>query len=348
MTTPTKRRGFSRIELLAVLGILALLSALLLPAVEQSREAARRSQCKNNLKQLGLALHNYHDVYNTFPPGYVADPHVTQAGQGLWAWSALIAPYLDCSPYFNRWSPGLRTASQAVDLFPNDFQITHHAFKCPSDIAPEVNTATERQIVTGITPRGMAITTSNYVGVNNAWGLLNEPPSLPKEQDATRGAVGTFYKNSKVGIRDMLDGTSNVVVIGERKWKSMDSYPYQFNAGVAFMVNCDGTPGTAAEHDPTITPSPGSDSGLVFALGATITKINDKSVTAQTANACRQAFSSQHSGGSHFLLCDGAVRFISENINHIVTAPSAKTGALLDSTLEYLVGISDGTRVDNF
>ena len=99
----TMKRGFTLIELLVVIAIIAILIALLLPAVQQAREAARRSQCKNNMKQIGLALHNYHDVYNTFPPGYVGQTDVSiLAGYGLWSWSALILPYIDQAPLYNQ------------------------------------------------------------------------------------------------------------------------------------------------------------------------------------------------------------------------------------------------------
>src|SRR5579872_5730558 len=94
---PDDRRGFTLIELLVVIAIIAVLVALLLPAVQQAREAARRVQCKNNLKQLGLALHNYHDVTsNTFPPGYV-----NTNSDGGWGWMSMLLPHLDQGPLYN-------------------------------------------------------------------------------------------------------------------------------------------------------------------------------------------------------------------------------------------------------
>src|SRR3954453_5885920 len=97
------RRGFTLIELLVVIAIIAVLIALLLPAVQQAREAARRTQCKNALKQIGLAFHNYHDSFNTFPPGCIARQPVVNSGGGaststeigLWGWGAMILPYID-------------------------------------------------------------------------------------------------------------------------------------------------------------------------------------------------------------------------------------------------------------
>lgn len=92
-----RSRGFTLIELLVVIAIIAILIALLLPAVQQAREAARRTQCKNNLKQIGLAMHNYHDIFNTLPPGYISRfPNVIVSGeQGLYSWGAMILPQVE-------------------------------------------------------------------------------------------------------------------------------------------------------------------------------------------------------------------------------------------------------------
>ncbi len=114
LLTRPRRRAFTLIELLVVIAIIAILIALLLPAVQQAREAARRTQCKNNLKQLALALHNYHDVFNTFPPGSVlpqagnttpyppASHNNPMARTAGWTWSAFILPYIDQAPMYNQ------------------------------------------------------------------------------------------------------------------------------------------------------------------------------------------------------------------------------------------------------
>src|SRR5687768_201165 len=103
MRSSSSRRAFTLIELLVVIAIIGILVALLLPAVQQAREAARRTQCKNNLKQLGLALHNYHDQHKLLPPGYVSDYTTagTDTGPG-WGWAAMILPQIDQGPLFNR------------------------------------------------------------------------------------------------------------------------------------------------------------------------------------------------------------------------------------------------------
>jgi prepilin-type N-terminal cleavage/methylation domain-containing protein len=121
MTNGETRSGFTLIELLVVIAIMSRLFSLLLPAVQQAREAARRVQCKNNLKQIGVALHNYHDAHGKFPPGFIRD-HGS-------AWSAMILPELDQSPLYNtiswgsKWSSGDNEAACGTVV---------SVFRCPS------------------------------------------------------------------------------------------------------------------------------------------------------------------------------------------------------------------------
>ena len=99
-------RGFTLIELLVVIAIIAILIALLLPAVQQAREAARRTQCKNNLHQIGIAIHNYHDTFRIFPPGHVTSVHYDVTDNTMWGWAVMILPYIDQSPMYNLLTPG--------------------------------------------------------------------------------------------------------------------------------------------------------------------------------------------------------------------------------------------------
>ncbi len=148
--TKLVRCGFTLIELLVVIAIIAILIALLLPAVQQAREAARRTQCKNNLKQLGLALHNYHDVMKQFPPGFVdqLSSAATASGaavaattqDGNWGWGSYTLPYIDQAPLYNLLNVGNRTLLQAANDTTNGgrrgLQTPLEAFRCPSDTAP--------------------------------------------------------------------------------------------------------------------------------------------------------------------------------------------------------------------
>ena len=147
-------------------------------------------------------------------------------------------------------------------------------------------------------PAGIPGAVMNYVAMNNSWGLLNEATTETHAQDGARGALGMFYRNSHIGVRDLFDGASNIFMLGERCFQSAKT-PYQTQAGVSYLVNCNGTPGTAAQH--LHGSNVGGNSGMVLALGAALTKINDTSADAQTNDECRQSFSSEHEGGAYFL-----------------------------------------------
>ena len=212
------RRGFTMIELLVVIAIIALLIALLLPAVQQAREAARRTQCKNNLKQIGLALHNYHDVAKTFPPGWVYDPSrpTPNAPTNCWGWSALLLPQLDQVPLYSQlnFNVGFSGGLDASGLNSNAGVTGPEAtllsvFRCPSDDGSE-------HVSSGAGTSGLDMNyggRSNYPGVNG--GLLLD--LLPISDHG-----GTFGENSHRGLRDMTDGCSNCVVVCERAWKEVD------------------------------------------------------------------------------------------------------------------------------
>ena len=116
MFSQHRRRGFTLIELLVVIAIIAILIALLLPAVQQAREAARSSQCKNNLKQLGLAMHNYHDTYKMFPPDNTfTKGKIATSSIPAWGWGTYLLPYLDQAPLFKRMGVNKRTLNQMLN-----------------------------------------------------------------------------------------------------------------------------------------------------------------------------------------------------------------------------------------
>ena len=184
---PRRVRGFTLIELLVVIAIIAILIALLLPAVQQAREAARRSTCKNNLKQFGIALHNYHDIYNYFPGAMVSAGPITNAyGSGtygtegthaLWGWGAAILPQMEQTPLFQKMGVNSSTlhnaAANATTLAA--MQNTFPAYRCPSDTSPDTNDF--RQIPNGgsgdvnCTTGCVPVATSSYIGVNHSGAL---------------------------------------------------------------------------------------------------------------------------------------------------------------------------------
>lgn len=292
-----QRFGFTLIELLVVIAIIAILIALLLPAVQQAREAARRTQCKNNLKQLGLALHNYHDVHLAFPPGFI----LQEADGGYnWTWTVMVLPFIEQGVLFDQLDAGPTTCTQALGVADSlSAMVTPlSAWRCPSASGPDLNTAWPAL--------GDDLALSNYVGVNNSALLV------------VSGGDGVFGRNSKLRMRDVTDGTSNTVGVGERAWSLSG---VQLEAGRLFMQN-----------DATVVAS------LVSSLAAGAPPLNCTSPVAD----CQTGFSSVHTGGAQFLMMDGAVRFVSENIDH---QPGTTT---VDSTYEKLMSVNDGKVIGEF
>ncbi|HWL07422.1 MAG TPA: DUF1559 domain-containing protein [Planctomicrobium sp.] len=315
--TASRQKGFTLIELLVVIAIIAILVALLLPAVQQAREAARRSQCKNNLKQIGLALHNYHDTFSTFPPGWVSHlTHFTSndftnnrfTGRN-WGWSAMILPNLDQGPLYNRLNfsvaPPLGTATDSLTA------TTIPVFQCPSDSGPK------RQ-----EDNGSFFAISNYLGVYGASRPRDQNVEItPGDDDRRTNGItpqpGVFYINSKIGIRDITDGTSNTFVVGE---SSTSQYG---------LRNDPSRTGIGAGTWAGVTQNKQFD--LVTRSTYFRNPMNTSTDPMSDQNA-KDGFGSFHTGGAHFLMGDGAVRFVSENISSAsgITATYQRLGARAD------------------
>jgi prepilin-type N-terminal cleavage/methylation domain-containing protein/prepilin-type processing-associated H-X9-DG protein len=196
------RRGFTLIELLVVIAIISVLVGLLLPAVQAAREAARRAQCVNNLKQLGLALHSYEGSHQTFPPGYVSnfDANGVDTGPG-WGWAAMLLPQFEQTPTYNaiNFSLAIEIAANMTSRLP----IVSN-FLCPSDTVQPFWWAVSRDAATGAPLQNICqIAPANYVGV---YGLGEPGPD----------GNGLFFRNSKVALRDITDGTALTLFVGER------------------------------------------------------------------------------------------------------------------------------------
>lgn len=347
----SRQRGFTLIELLVVIAIIAILIALLLPAVQQAREAARRTQCRNSLKQLALAWHNYHDTFNTFPPGYVAKiPGVQNSSErSMWAWGAFILPYIDQAPLYNQLNIGPSLLEQQLVTNLAALQTALPVFRCASDTGPNVNdynsatmgpapntsggAAIYSALVVDAAGNVRQISLSNYVAVANA-GDSTTPAVDPVQYGP---ALGVAFQNSRISTRDITDGTSNQLMIGER------AYRYKglvFGAGTVF--------GHSA--DPAVVSSSTSwnvkSSGL-NCLGITYDGIN---ATVNGSHSGKRGFSSNHVGGCHFALADGSVRFISENIDQrkgtVSLAPYPAD--IVTNTLGRLACRNDGNPVGDF
>ena len=294
-------RGFTLIELLVVIAIIAILIALLLPAVQQAREAARRSTCKNNLKQIGLALHNYHDTHKVFPPGWITwldcpspigDAYRT--GGRNYGWSVMILPFLDQSAIYNLQNfeagniacsgsnPELNTSSGPAPAASttNGLRTELDVFMCPSSVYPNILTGTYW---------ADGYPKSNYLG--NYGRVARSAHGFSISEN-----TGIFRPNSKVQIRDIIDGTSNTIMVGEV-------------SGRGAYIGSHRSPGTWAA---CVENKGGYHLFLRHCQSGVGGEINSESALSNTA---RDGFGSLHEGGAHFLLCDGAVRFISENID---------------------------------
>ena len=301
MKSLVPRRAFTLVELLVVIAIIGVLIALLLPAVQQAREAARRMQCQNNLKQIGLALHNYHDTFKRLPPGNQGT--VNAAGTAYngwgWTWQANILPYIE--------QRALYDAIQGPDGYGNESggttsgkpllvqETVINTLWCPSQ--PEVSPGPQKY--------GDKEQPSNYNGNmgtrigngnddcictgvsnvaemrSNAWGCMN--------------GNGVFYVDSKTRFADVMDGLSNTIFVSE-------------------VVD---TGGVAMGHF-----GGGCDRHAIFAGGADgnpPTEMTEYLIAAEGNDpingGAEEAAGSWHAGGAQFCMGDGSVRFLSENMD---------------------------------
>ena len=300
------RKAFTLIELLVVIAIIAILVALLLPAVQQAREAARRSQCKNNLKQLGLALHNYHDVHQVFPPGGIDPSAIGGVGYNP-SWRMFITPYLDQSAIHDttNFSQGMSSGSANLALRLTRLPI----MLCPSD--------------------PMSASLVDYAPTNYH-GCIGESSAYFGTATTTtnvNGGEGTFWRDSKVRFRDITDGTSNTMVISEAKINAPLVVRYG-SAGIgSSMSAC--LQGNVTNDDTHAPGGPGVQaSGRGFTwfashvqstIYSTLVRPNDPFFYNHECFSASSTFAggarSYHAGGVHVTLADGSVRFVNNSIN---------------------------------
>jgi type II secretory pathway pseudopilin PulG len=311
---------------LVVIAIIAILIALLLPAVQQAREAARRTTCKNNMKQLGLALHNYHDVYKQFPINQydAIQPQIPYWGNNNTVLIGLL-PYMDQAPLFNA-IPFGATRNITVYVIPADnMAVGRHvipAYQCPTDgtardltannmsrssYAPSIGaqamkngTACNLPAIVGFYPAGQGLDTDNdgedpfnRGNVRSDWGDAQQVSG-----PFSRGRFNGWAAN----IRDLTDGTSNTILMGEIRmhcnlfggwgWAWPESLWY----GTTAPINFNTCPDWAGYGSNACYNNTSSNWNAIF------------------------GFKSQHVGGAHFTLGDGAVRFISQNIDKLTYA----------------------------
>jgi prepilin-type N-terminal cleavage/methylation domain-containing protein/prepilin-type processing-associated H-X9-DG protein len=300
------RLGFTLIELLVVIAIIAILISLLLPAVQQAREAARRTQCKNNVKQIALALHNYLDTHSVFPIGHAYRPAGLTAGGGTvtnpvtggnnrngghgWGWSAYILPFIDGAPLYNQFnfSHPIMRASDPIAVNNGRLAATPQRWAlCPSSTAPTSGDNGAAGLPGSIRPQANCSYKMAGSSIDN--GMTEFPFS---DQNL---ANGMSYRDSKISLRDCTDGTSNTIIIGETNFAIYNATRL-YGAINPMMAWTDGN----------------TDRLLANAVYA----MNPAPDPLSPGPARSRGFHSPHEGGCHFGFADGSVRFISENIQH--------------------------------
>lgn len=305
-TSSVRQRGFTLIELLVVISIIAILISLLLPAVQQAREAARRSQCQNNLKQLGLALHNYASAHNVFPPGAVdGNGNDVHQGNGEGAggnWQVFMLPFLEEEGLWQLAVPFLN-AADPIDGYVLGSSIVATSFghrPVPSLICPthEYDGRTILGTTNGSGLEGMS--RGNYAACYGSGGFGIAAQSV-------RATGGVFGTNSSVRMADIRDGTSHTVALGELRYNSQDQLDsrgvWVWGAmGASVFSNSTAPNSTAADQIP----------GCVNSI-ATF-----PCTTSTTWPTMFAALRSMHTGGGYATFADGSVKFMSENISSTV------------------------------
>ena len=317
-----RRRAFTLIELLVVIAIIAVLIALLLPAVQAAREAARRSQCINNLKQLGLGIHNYHQALGVFPLGASLQAYDVGVGNETWSsWSAhaLLLPYMEQSPMFNSinfsFGPGREGTSYGYRCNSSAYDARINTLLCPSD-ANAGNT--------------------NSNSYNGSMGTS-------MYSTATSDVTGLFGYQQKYSIADVTDGTSNTIafseaIVGERNTsvlgKGNATGGISNGNSLQTIYDVSGRlPALKADMalcDTAFQTSRNNDRGRRWGLGAMGFSMFNTVITPNGAkwSACRygccpqaghaeiQVANSYHSGGVNVAMADGSVKFIKDTVSY--------------------------------
>ena len=292
------QRGFTLVELLVVIAIIGILIALLLPAVQAAREAARRSQCTNQIKQLAIGLHNYHDTFLSFPNG----GHYSSGSTSQHGWAVAILPYIEQKPLYDKFNFKIAGYSGHYVHALNRID----TFLCPSSkVERSLSTGSTGEVATNPTTGVSEVNyTIHYCGVMGPkgdmpfFGTGTPPDPAPKySMYSETGTHGGFAlqgilggNNSWKKMRDITDGTSNTFLLGELSWNNANCYRTWVRGGAG------GTNGAIPTSKNVINP-------------INLTRYNGSNLFNDVS------FGSQHPGGCNFALADGSVTFVQESIN---------------------------------
>jgi prepilin-type N-terminal cleavage/methylation domain-containing protein/prepilin-type processing-associated H-X9-DG protein len=317
----SRRSGFTLIELLVVIAIIAILIGLLLPAVQKVREAAARMKCSNNLKQVGLALHNYHDSNGYFPPGAASDkaPWKTPgtAPDANWgsSWMVHILAHIEQTAVLSRWQFSGQSGWQNANNNATIAGLTIGVYRCPSSPLPDRNPYTT--VLPG--GGGQGIMYTSYVAISGSAtdaGVLTYRTNIVSTQ-------GIMYAHSKVLMTQITDGTSNTMLVGEQSNHLRDANNQPILGGAfggpsPIAVTCAGPDGWIQGCPLNVPTSNVGNADVVYNCATIRYQINQIGMTLNSGGCHDNVgnnipLSSAHSGGCNLLMADGSVRFASNN-----------------------------------
>ena len=316
---PGQRRasgGFTLVELLVVIAIIGLLVGLLLPAVQAAREAARRGQCANNLKQIGIALLNYHDTQGYFPPGYIdgnTNPTSTPDNDigPSWGWSAFLLPYLEQGAISNqiKFDQSVSAAANATIV-----QQSLPFYQCPSDPGqdpiPLYNSAALANVIATVGAQQLCrLQWLGRVLLQRRWGGQRKWCRWIDRRPGAQGN-GLFYRNSRYRVADVTDGLSGTIIVGER---SSDHSPSTWTGAVAGAM----CPAWMAGQTPNSAPPGPAYDNADFGEALVLAHGNGTHLpNADFPIFDPDTFYSMHAGkGANFLYGDGSVHFLTSSID---------------------------------
>jgi prepilin-type processing-associated H-X9-DG protein len=275
------------------------LIALLLPAVQAAREAARRSQCVNNLKQIGLGMHNYHDTMGSFPSGVLSNGQDVYTSTG-WAWGAFLLPYVEQAALYKSLAPLGRAQPSGTQL--TLMRTVVPGYLCPSDTWGDntQNTRYPIQIVPTVGGTGVSVylAKSNYLAISG---------NCTNTNTTTFDVLGMFFTNSKIRIADVTDGTSNTWMVGER-----DTNPNTGRTAPAVEAHMGGVWAAGSVYNFVAASGHWNyEFQTLFGyIQSTYGEINGSA-----SRIDRREMASYHPGGINVCLADGSTRFVSDKIN---------------------------------